>query len=66
MGEGLELWLNRYEASLVLELLWYRQDRYEGEPDDATDKRLYKELYSRLSDLITEFDADQQKKKVDN
>jgi hypothetical protein len=64
MGEGLELWLNRYEASLVLGLLWYRAERDEGGPDDdGTDKRLYKELYQRLSDLITYYDAEQARKR---
>lgn len=61
MGDGLELWLNRYEASLALLAL---KDRAENPNtnDDSTDKRLYKELVERLSDIITEFDAEQAKK----
>jgi len=61
MGDGLELWLNRYEASLALLAL---KDRAENPntDDDGTDKRLFKELVSRLSDIITEFDAEQARK----
>ena len=61
MSDGLELWLNRYEASLALLAL---KDRAENPntDDDSTDKQLYGELVARLSDEITAFDAEQAKR----
>lgn len=55
MGEGLELWLNRYEANLVLKAL---RDAAESDVIKE-DQDLYLELEGRLEDVIEHFDAEQ-------